>query len=125
VSDTGYLAKTAHRNQRQRRASAEREYAQTSLAVLARDLRCVYCRRPPEHVHHVRYRSHGVDHGMDNLVTLCCRCHDEIHAGKLFCTAVYIFPYQDNAEYRVHIGWVFSKDREFSKCEFRSVNRGS
>lgn len=33
-----------------------------------------------EHPHHRRLKSHGVDHSAGNLLAVCHRCHDVIHA---------------------------------------------
>lgn len=35
------------------------------------------------HVHHVRYRSRGGGDGLENLLTLCHRCHAWIHAREI------------------------------------------
>jgi 5-methylcytosine-specific restriction endonuclease McrA len=63
---------------------ARREKAQTLLAtkrmVRSRDLnRCRICRKPGADEHHVVFRSHGGTDTMDNLVTVCRRCHEDIH----------------------------------------------
>ena len=34
------------------------------------------------HLHHVFYRSEGVDHQAHNLITLCFECHNEVHTDK-------------------------------------------
>lgn len=34
-------------------------------------------------LHHIIYRSEGIDHHPDNLVTLCFNCHRRIHDGEL------------------------------------------
>lgn len=33
-------------------------------------------------LHHVIYRSHGGRHDEENLVTLCWRCHADVHEGR-------------------------------------------
>jgi 5-methylcytosine-specific restriction endonuclease McrA len=57
---------------------------QVREAVLARDRhRCRYCGRTADlHLHHIHYRSEGVDHRATNLITLCGAHHDLIHSNK-------------------------------------------
>lgn len=54
-------------------------------AVLDRDdNRCVVCGSNWRlELHHVVYRSQGGGHDDANLATLCQRCHQRIHAGRL------------------------------------------
>jgi hypothetical protein len=57
------------------------------LAVLDRDnWSCVLCGTGGENrvqLHHWRsFRSHGGPHIPENLVTVCFRCHEDIHAGR-------------------------------------------
>ena len=55
------------------------------IAVLARDgWQCQRCGSAgPLHVHHICRRSQGGPDRAENLLTLCWRCHDEIHrAGR-------------------------------------------
>lgn len=41
------------------------------------------CRGANPNLHHVHYRSEGVDHSPHNLVALCVKCHNPIvHANK-------------------------------------------
>jgi hypothetical protein len=60
----------------------------TRKAVLARDKgRCRRCgaRNTLLNLHHIRYRSEGVDHSEDNLITLCVfgnDCHAVVHSNK-------------------------------------------
>lgn len=61
------------------------EYNALRLRVLRRDgWRCRWCGvRSGLHVHHIIFRS---EQGLDetwNLVTVCHKCHDEIHAYRL------------------------------------------
>jgi Domain of unknown function (DUF222) len=53
-------------------------------AVLARDCHCRYpgCDRPAawSEIHHVKYREHGGEHTVINLVLMCGRHHHRIHA---------------------------------------------
>ena len=50
-------------------------------AVLARDPECVVdtCSAPTTEVHHVRKRSDGGEHSVENCRGLCAWCHDLIH----------------------------------------------
>ena len=52
----------------------------------ARDgFKCRHCsNRNGIHPHHVLYRSHGGADTLNNLITLCARCHiDGVHGGNL------------------------------------------
>ena len=67
---------------KKRRADAV--YAANRLTVIARDVGlCRWCQRPGTEVHHIRPRSLGVNHGTDNLLLTCSRCHAKIHAKSL------------------------------------------
>lgn len=52
--------------------------------VLERDnYTCRYCGACNNlHIHHIVYRSHGGTNDPANLITLCWRCHGDIHLGK-------------------------------------------
>jgi 5-methylcytosine-specific restriction endonuclease McrA len=56
-----------------------------SRAVYQRDdWRCRHCRnREGLHPHHVVYKSHGGADTLDNIVTLCWKCHRAVHDGFL------------------------------------------
>jgi 5-methylcytosine-specific restriction endonuclease McrA len=57
--------------------------ASTRTIVLSRDGGCRYCGvRVGLHVHHIAYRSEGVDHSETNLIALCARHHDLMHSDK-------------------------------------------
>jgi len=45
---------------------------------------CAYCGRSHSclHIHHIKYRSEGVDHSLGNLVLLCDAHHDMVHSNK-------------------------------------------
>ena len=58
---------------------------QIAKAVFNRDgWRCRHCNRGDTlDPHHVVYKSQGGADTLDNLITLCRRCHDSVHAGRL------------------------------------------
>jgi 5-methylcytosine-specific restriction endonuclease McrA len=58
--------------------------AATRAAVLVRDnKRCRYCGTTLQlELHHIHYRSEGVDHSAGNLITLCGLHHDLVHSNK-------------------------------------------
>ncbi|PWT76401.1 MAG: hypothetical protein C5B59_06660 [Bacteroidetes bacterium] len=48
------------------------------------DWRCRSCRsRNDLHPHHLKYRSQGGKHVLNNLLTLCWKCHQAEHDGHL------------------------------------------
>lgn len=52
-------------------------------AVNARDRsRCRFCGKDGGHLHHIRYRSEGIDHSETNLITLCHEHHELVHSNK-------------------------------------------
>ena len=47
--------------------------------------RCVICGSTMGlHIHHVIFRSQGGKTSIDNLMTLCYRCHAIVHSDKLY-----------------------------------------
>lgn len=60
--------------------------ARVRQAVLDRDnAQCQLCGDGRENVlqlHHLTYRSQGGRHLEENLVTLCFRCHEDVHHGR-------------------------------------------
>lgn len=57
----------------------------TRTAVLTRDGGCRYCGvHVGLHVHHINYRSEGVDHSETNLIALCTRHHALVHSDKAY-----------------------------------------
>jgi HNH endonuclease len=49
-------------------------------ALKATSGRCARCHsRLPLQIHHRKYRSHGGNHGVDNLEPVCWDCHRLIH----------------------------------------------
>ena len=58
------------------------EYARLHRQILDRDgWRCQGCGSSVNlEVHHRRFRSQSGNDAEDNLITLCSRCHAEVHA---------------------------------------------
>ena len=54
--------------------------------ILARDkYTCQICKKKntPLHVHHIKFKSKGGTDQPGNLITLCDKCHMDLHAGKV------------------------------------------
>jgi 5-methylcytosine-specific restriction endonuclease McrA len=66
----------------QTRLSEDPELKKNKPLVRARDGRCRWCAGDVEHVHHIRYRSEVKDHSLENLISLCRRCHELVHSSK-------------------------------------------
>lgn len=77
--------------QRARKAEADSYYRQQRDMRLVRargqcevlvnpDMPTSRCTRVATQTHHVVRRSHRLDHGVDNLLACCARCHADIHA---------------------------------------------
>ena len=48
------------------------------------DWKCRHCgNRSSLHPHHVIFRSADGDDSLDNLLTLCVKCHMDVHDGRL------------------------------------------
>lgn len=60
-------------------------YKKLIAEVYERDgWRCRSCnRRDGINAHHIKYRSQGGNDEIDNLVSLCVRCHRAVHDGNL------------------------------------------
>jgi len=63
----------------------EYQWRKARRAVLERsggrcEARLVRCTRAAEHVHHVKRRSQGGGHEVENLLAVCFGCHEWIHA---------------------------------------------
>jgi len=56
-------------------------YQQLCRQVLQRDgWRCQQCgSRTNLQVHHMKFRSHVGTDSEENLITLCCECHERLH----------------------------------------------
>jgi len=51
--------------------------------VILRDSgRCRWCGMKSSHIHHINYRSEGVDHSPHNLIVLCPHHHNVVHSNK-------------------------------------------
>lgn len=85
VCSAGCVQLTAERRRQRPRPSvpADGIPPATRTAVLARDGGCRYCGVAVGlHLHHINYRSEGVDHSEHNLITLCARHHELVHSDK-------------------------------------------
>ena len=52
--------------------------------VFTRDSRCRACGKcPPEHLHHIQYRSQCGEDSTNNTCGVCAQCHVDIHARKI------------------------------------------
>lgn len=68
----------------------KREYARSKKAVLKRDrYKCVECGSTENiHVHHKQYRSNEGSNDLDNLVTLCAKCHKKKHIDEVVASMI-------------------------------------
>ena len=70
-----------------KRARLEREKRAVYAQVDARDQGfCRLCCRLAAHHHHIRYRSRGGAHSVENVVSVCLHCHEAIHMGRVVVT---------------------------------------
>lgn len=61
-------------------------YANARAHALNRDnYTCQYCgaKKVKLEVHHIRFRRHGGSDDLENLITLCEKCHHDLHEGKI------------------------------------------
>lgn len=59
-------------------------YDSAKQSMYVRDeYRCRHCRSANMTPHHLVWRSAGGHDTLDNLLTLCMRCHDAVHDGLL------------------------------------------
>lgn len=72
--------------QRARKQAEDAEYRRNrELRLVQARGRCefewdgVRCTRAATQTHHVKRRSHGVDHSVDNLLSACLECHQRAH----------------------------------------------
>jgi 5-methylcytosine-specific restriction endonuclease McrA len=68
-----------------RNTDEQRLYVGNKQRMYVRDeWKCRKCgRRDNLTPHHVVYQSQGGEDVLDNLLCLCVKCHDDIHAGRL------------------------------------------
>jgi 5-methylcytosine-specific restriction endonuclease McrA len=75
-----------------KRATSPREHktrteptAAQKTKVRERDGNCCrFCGTPANHVHHIVLRAQGGGHHPRNLITLCLKCHETVHADTHF-----------------------------------------
>jgi len=75
---------TRSRLTRRRRVRAFANYEEelaTKRVILLREP-CVLCHGRSQHIHHRRLRSQGGDNDFSNLLPMCWRCHDAVHANQ-------------------------------------------
>lgn len=77
---------TAAKARRARKRLKDAELAGNAQQVRWRDMdRCRVCGSGQGvEVHHIRFRSQGVDHSTANLVCLCAQCHARVHARRIW-----------------------------------------
>jgi len=77
------------------------------IACLMRDrYTCRHCgtRKGRLEAHHIVYRQHGGKDTLDNLLTLCEACHDQIHAGAIKLTVTGLSGHLDQIAQRTMQG---------------------
>lgn len=76
-------------------------------AVYNRDeWKCRHCgNRQMLDPHHVQHRSAGGEHAMNNLLTLCRKCHDDEHDGRLVIEVVEVLPTDLVVKFWRQKGW--------------------
>jgi 5-methylcytosine-specific restriction endonuclease McrA len=55
--------------------------------------------------HHVIHRSAGGEHVLSNLLTLCRKCHDDEHDGRLVIEVVEVLAFDLNVKFWRMKGW--------------------
>lgn len=76
--------RTQAQDRARRRNSSKAEYARVCQLVDARDGGlCRHCGRVGQHHHHLTFRSQGGTHTTQNLILVCVKCHDDIHAHRV------------------------------------------
>ncbi len=78
-----------------------------TLYVFARDnYHCRHCNRGDTlDPHHVVFRSHGGEDKPNNLLTLCRKCHDDVHAGRLKIETMVVHPSDREVKFWRQEGW--------------------
>jgi hypothetical protein len=79
----------------------------TKRYVLGRDdWKCRHCgKRETLDPHHVIFRSAGGSNSAKNLLTLCRKCHDDIHDGRLIIEVVALLEYDLTVNFWKQEGW--------------------
>ena len=88
-------------------------YASRREAILHRDnytCQCCGAKNTRLEVHHIAYRSKGGTDDEKNLIALCKKCHDAVHAGILIITKV---PKKLNLKYATHMSIIRSQLLKF------------
>ena len=70
------------------------------------DWKCRHCgRRDGLHPHHVTYVSAGGGHAGNNLLTICAKCHGDIHDGRLVVEVVTVLDRDLVVKFWKQKGW--------------------
>jgi 5-methylcytosine-specific restriction endonuclease McrA len=68
--------------------------------------KCRHCKnRNDLHPHHVTYRSQQGAHELNNLLTLCWKCHQAEHDGFLLITVVEVLLFDLKVTFKKLRGW--------------------
>lgn len=43
---------------------------------------CEICKNTAHDIHHIKFKSHGGNNDIENLMALCRTCHDKAHSNK-------------------------------------------
>lgn len=71
------------------------------------DWKCRNCnRREGFHPHHVKYKSAGGEDTLGNLITLCAKCHRDVHDGHLKIEVVKLKANNIEVKFWKQKGWV-------------------
>lgn len=100
--------------------AAYREFLETdfwqslSLAARARDKRCVKCKSKDRlQAHHKRYPDNWFDTTLEDLETLCRKCHAKKHGFTVVTDwNTFIFPYREDPQFNAFVhrcSWLMKK----------------
>jgi len=67
---------------------AKRELAEKVWKIDNYTCQCPFCTGEAQidrFPHHIKYKSQGGADVMENLITLCVMCHDDVHRGRIKC----------------------------------------
>lgn len=78
-----------------------------SSAVFLRDnWHCRHCNNQSGlHPHHVVFKSHGGEDLLTNLITLCAKCHRDIHDGRLKIFVIRVTTCDLVVQFQKQKGW--------------------